>query len=136
MKVRTKAIWGLAIAFCFALICAAPAGAQTVTTGNIGGQITDGQGGVLPGATVTAVHAETGTSYEAVTGADGHFNILNVRVGVYTIFGSVVEGNDVIDQIAAVPVNDPRVGVPLELVTIDRIEISSRPGPVASDGSS
>ena len=58
------------------------------------------------------------------------------RVGVYTIFGSVVEGNDVIDQIAAVPVNDPRVGVPLELVTIDRIEISSRPGPVASDGSS
>ena len=56
--------------------------------------------------------------------------------GVYTIFGSVVEGNDVIDQIAAVPVNDPRVGVPLELVTIARIEISSRPGPVASDGSS
>jgi peptidyl-prolyl cis-trans isomerase B (cyclophilin B) len=56
--------------------------------------------------------------------------------GVYTIFGSVVEGNDVIDQIAAVPVNDPLVGVPLELVTIARIEISSRPGPVASDGSS
>ena len=54
-------------------------------------------------------------------------------VGVYTIFGTVVEGLDVIDQIAAVPVNDPRIGVPLELVTIEHIEVSSRSVPVPSD---
>ena len=65
------------------LLGAAPAGAQTVTTGNITGTVTDAQGGVLPGATVTAMHTDTGTSYEAVTGADGRFNILNVRVGPY-----------------------------------------------------
>jgi hypothetical protein len=34
---------------------------------------------------VTATHTDTGTSYEAVTGADGHYSILNVRVGAYTI---------------------------------------------------
>jgi len=56
-------------------------------------------------------------------------------VGVYTIFGDVVEGLDVIDAIAAVPVNDPEIGIPLEQVTIENIEISSRPGPQASDGS-
>ena len=42
----------------------------------------------------------------------------------YTIFGSVVSGTEVIDEIAAVPVNDPRVGVPLETIVIERIEIT------------
>jgi hypothetical protein len=85
MKLRTKAVWSLAIASCLALICAGPLAAQTVTTGNIAGTITDAQGGVLPGATVVALHTDTGTSYEAVTGADGRYNILNVRIGAYTI---------------------------------------------------
>ena len=50
---------------------------------------------------------------------------------LYTIFGQVVSGTDVVDEIAAVPVNDPRVGVPLELVTIESIVISetSEPAP-------
>jgi len=49
----------------------------------------------------------------------------------YTIFGAVVGGNDIIDAIAAVPVNDPRAGVPLTPVTIDSIVISdaSEPDP-------
>ena len=85
MKLRTKAVWSLAVALCFALICAVPLSAQTVTTGNITGTVTDAQGGVLPGATITAVHTDTGTNYEAVTGTDGRYNILNVRVGAYTI---------------------------------------------------
>lgn len=46
-------------------------------------------------------------------------------VGVYTIFGQVISGTDVVDAIAAVPVNDPRVGVPLTPVIIDSIVISS-----------
>jgi hypothetical protein len=85
MKLRTKAVWSLAIALCWALIGAAPLAAQTVTTGNIAGTVTDAQGGVLPGATVVAVHTDTGTTYEAVTGTDGRYNILNVRVGGYNI---------------------------------------------------
>lgn len=48
-------------------------------------------------------------------------------VGVYTIFGQVISGTDVVDAIAAVPVNDPRVGVPLTPVIIDSITISSEP---------
>jgi peptidyl-prolyl cis-trans isomerase B (cyclophilin B) len=48
---------------------------------------------------------------------------------LYTIFGQVVSGTEVVDQIAAVPVNDPRVGVPLELVTIESIVISAAAEP-------
>jgi cyclophilin family peptidyl-prolyl cis-trans isomerase len=53
----------------------------------------------------------------------------------YTIFGQVVTGTDVVDAIAAVPVNDPNVGVPLQLVTIERIVIDAEGGPEPSDGS-
>ncbi|MGH2444766.1 MAG: peptidylprolyl isomerase [Candidatus Limnocylindria bacterium] len=43
----------------------------------------------------------------------------------YTIFGQVVSGTETVDAIGAVPVNDPSVGVPLDLVTIESIVISS-----------
>src|SRR3954447_16783472 len=91
MRLRTKAVWSLAAALCLSLLASAPLAAQTVTTGNITGVVADAQGGVLPGAVVTATHTETGTSYEAVSGADGHFSILNVRVGIYSI-GAAMSG--------------------------------------------
>ena len=50
----------------------------------------------------------------------------------YTIFGEVTGGTDIIDAIAVVPVNDPRVGVPLTPVTIDSIVISGGSGPTPS----
>ena len=45
-------------------------------------------------------------------------------VGVYTIFGEIIEGTDIVDAIAEVPVNDPRVGLPLTSVIIESIVIS------------
>jgi cyclophilin family peptidyl-prolyl cis-trans isomerase len=52
----------------------------------------------------------------------------------YTIFGQVVAGTEVVDAIAAVPVNDPRIGVPLEQVTIESVRISADGVPEASNG--
>jgi hypothetical protein len=74
---------------CAAIGAARPAAAQTVTTGILGGTIEDQQGGRLPGVTVVAVHTTTGTTYQAVTQADGRFSILNVRVGTYTVKASL-----------------------------------------------
>src|SRR6185503_1256618 len=79
--------------FCAALV-AAPASAQTVTTGSISGVIVDSQGGVLPGATVQAVHTPTGTKYETVADAQGRYNILNVRVGPYDLKASMASFRD------------------------------------------
>ena len=71
-------------ALCLALAVLAwaqPGYGQTVTTGSLSGVVTDQQGGVLPGVTVTAVHTPTGAAYEGVTDADGRFSLPNVRVG-------------------------------------------------------
>lgn len=46
------------------------------------------------------------------------------RVGVYTIFGEVTSGTEVVDAIGGVPVNDPRIGLPLTPVIIDSIVVS------------
>src|SRR5581483_9306194 len=68
------------------LAVSAGASAQTLTTGTLSGHAADQQGGVLPGVTVTAIHEPTGTKYEVITGADGRFQIPNVRVGgPYTV---------------------------------------------------
>lgn len=45
------------------------------------------------------------------------------RSGIYTIFGRVTGGAEAIERIAAVPVNDPRIGVPLDPVVIETIGI-------------
>ena len=84
MNRRTQWIAGTAVVAAL-LGSAAVAGAQNATTGTIGGVVRDAQQGVLPGAAVVAVHAPTGTRYEAFTRADGRFDLLNVQVGPYDI---------------------------------------------------
>ena len=71
----------------FLLLGAASLHAQSATTGSITGKVqgTDDMG-VLPGATVTAVHVPTGTTYTGITDETGRFNIPNVRPGgPYTV---------------------------------------------------
>jgi hypothetical protein len=81
MKFVSKATLLLSLVLCAALSIAAPASAQTVTTGALSGTVVDPQGGALPGATVVATHVPTGTKYEGVTMADGKFILQNVQVG-------------------------------------------------------
>jgi hypothetical protein len=85
MKLRTKAVWSLAVACCMALLLASPAAAQTITTGNITGHDQRRPGRRSSWCDRHGAAYDTGTSYEAVTGTDGRFTILNVRVGTYTV---------------------------------------------------
>jgi hypothetical protein len=77
----------LALLLCAALLW--PVGrvnAQGVTTSSVTGTVKDAQGAVIPGATIVAVHQPSGTSYEAVSQADGRFFVPGMRVGgPYTV---------------------------------------------------
>ena len=60
--------------------------AQGVTTAAVTGTVKDASGSVVPGVSVTAVHVPSGTRYESVSDADGHFFIPGMRVGgPYTV---------------------------------------------------
>ena len=63
------------------LFAIAPGFAQGVTTGAIAGIVNDSSGGPLEGARVVAVHGPSGTTYAALTRADGRFTIPGMRVG-------------------------------------------------------
>jgi hypothetical protein len=60
----------------------APAAAQ-VNSGTVNGTITDQQGGVLPGVTVTLAGTDRTATF--VTGSDGRYRFLNVAPGTYKI---------------------------------------------------
>ncbi len=63
------------------LFAVAPGFAQGVTTGAIAGMVSDSIRGPLEGARVVAVHGPSGTTYAAITRADGRFTIPGMRVG-------------------------------------------------------
>jgi hypothetical protein len=67
------------------LILSAAAVAQGISTGSISGTVYDPQKAVVPGAKVTAIQSETGTSFATKTTGEGYFLIANLPIGTYTL---------------------------------------------------
>jgi hypothetical protein len=63
------------------LVLPATVAAQGVTTGSLTGIVKDAEEKPVAGATVIALHVPSGTTYEAVTRADGRYTIPGMRVG-------------------------------------------------------
>src|SRR5688500_19465733 len=55
------------------------AGTAFAQQGQINGVVSDSSGGVIPGATVTAIEAGTGFSQTAVSGANGRYSFPSLR---------------------------------------------------------
>src|SRR5690606_36556767 len=82
-KHRNRLLLGTAI-LCVALVAARPAPAQEYR-GTVAGQVTDEQGGALPGVAVTATHIETGTASTSVTDSSGLYSFPLLPPGVYSV---------------------------------------------------
>ncbi|MDR3735586.1 MAG: TonB-dependent receptor, partial [Acidobacteriaceae bacterium] len=57
---------------------------QAQNTGNIGGNVTDSQHGVIPGAAVTLTSQERGNVYRTTSNEQGEFTFSSIPVGTYT----------------------------------------------------
>src|SRR4051812_1958342 len=69
-----------------ALAVAAPAAfAQGGVTTTLSGTVADPSGALIPGASVTVKRADTGSSTETVTNAEGQFTVPALNAGTYTV---------------------------------------------------
>src|SRR5262245_15122282 len=65
-------------------LCAArPAAAQFSSA--IQGIVSDSQGGIVPGATVTVTHTTTGQVREVTTSPDGAYRVFSLGAGTYRV---------------------------------------------------
>jgi hypothetical protein len=90
MLVRTRhrpGFW-ITAAVAFGLLYCPTAQAQT-NTGQIIGVVSDASGGVLPGATVAAIHPANGTMIERVTDGQGRFLLPELRIGQWDVTGAL-----------------------------------------------
>jgi hypothetical protein len=80
------ALTGLVLLFLFGLFLF-PLGtsAQTGTSGQLSGNVTDSNGAVVPDATVTATQTETGATRNVNTNADGNYAFPNLGIGTYRV---------------------------------------------------
>src|SRR5579864_8619474 len=63
--------------------CASIAAAQATAT--VAGTVSDTQGAVIPGASISLISETRGTTFEAKTGATGDFVITNIPGDTYTV---------------------------------------------------
>ena len=59
--------------------------AQSNPNGTLSGVVTDPSGGVLPGVTVVAKHAQTGFTQQGVTGSAGEWRLPGLPPGMYVV---------------------------------------------------
>ncbi|MEX1128410.1 MAG: TonB-dependent receptor, partial [Vicinamibacterales bacterium] len=76
---------GLSSVVAILLAASGVAFAQGGTTSTITGTVADSQGGVLPGAAVTAKHLATNTETTTVTNSRGAFTVASLRPGTYEV---------------------------------------------------
>ena len=72
-------------AICVCVMTRALAAQETINYGTISGRITDPQGAVVPGASVTVRQSETNLTRDTLTDPEGRFRFPYLRVGRYDV---------------------------------------------------
>jgi hypothetical protein len=67
------------------LVCAVSLCAQVVITSTLVGTVTDPQGAVIPGASVTITNVDTGIQWTSTTSQEGEYQVPNLNAGHYKI---------------------------------------------------
>src|SRR5262249_7314586 len=120
------------------------AGAQTTTTGRIIGTLSDQQGAVVPGATVTATSPQLQGERTSVTDSAGEFRFLTLPPGMYSVKAEL-SGFQTVERAAVrvdvhstvnLPLTMPVAGVAAEVtvsVPAPVVDVTSTQGGVVMD---
>src|SRR5579864_7093555 len=76
------------VAAVIGLMCALPSFAQSITSGDMAGVVTDPSGAVVPNGKVTAKNEATGASETVTTNGEGYYRISFLQPGSYTVSSS------------------------------------------------
>ena len=106
MKYGNQNNWGpaslyapLALMFVLALMTVASLRAQTSTTGDIAGVVTDPTAAVVPGVSVSLKNLETGSSASTTTTSQGSYNFAFLQPGNYSITASVAGFQKIVENV-------------------------------------
>ncbi len=119
------------------LLCAAPLAAQTYT-GSARGILTDQNGAIIKGATVTLTSEETGEVRTATSDGDGEYIISSLRPGSYRL-EIVIAGFETYRQLVVLQVNqERRIDVRLEVgrATVGNLVVTDDLAPLKKDSAS
>lgn len=83
--VRRGILLGAALTLSGATLSVAPAFAQTITSGDIAGTVTDATGAVVPGATIVVTSPKTGAKETAKAGSAGEYRVSLLQPGKYHV---------------------------------------------------
>src|SRR5262245_40938690 len=81
----TAKLTGLMFALLLAVGLLPGAASAQVLYGSLVGNVTDQNGAVIAGATITITNKGTSQTREATTNADGEYSIINILPGVYDV---------------------------------------------------
>ena len=120
-RIRAKTLRFLPLIVCglVLLISAVPVAAQ-ILYGSIVGVIKDGQGAIVPGATVTITNRETNLVRETLTNSEGAFSLVNVIAGPYDVKVSLSGFREAV-----------RTNVPVTIGAISRVDMTLELGNLA-----
>src|SRR5690349_15563043 len=111
------------------LLCALSTAAQDLDNVTISGKVTDQNGAVIPGATVTATLVTTKVERTALTDENGNYKLIQLPPGTYTVKASaktfqptdLVEENFVAGRNAQIDIVLFPPGIVLERVVVTTV---------------
>jgi Carboxypeptidase regulatory-like domain len=111
-------------------LCALPAAAQTLTTGQVVGQVTDPSGATVAGAKVDLRESATAALHTSTTNSQGQYIFLQVAPGLYSIAVTATGFQQTVVSSVIVEVEKTStINVSLKLGnTSEIVEVTSTPG--------
>src|SRR5689334_946746 len=127
LPMRRSRAWLAALAAAALLIAGARDARAQVLYGSIVGNVTDTQGAITPGVTLTATNTGTGLKVETVSDADGAFTFRNLLPGTYDLAAALSGFREYRQTGIAISAGNPvRVNVKMEVGALNEtIQVSA-----------